>query len=88
MSTSQSRVSLRGTPMAIACVTAIAGALGAMYIMGQDTKEKEGRESTFKHGAAGQSNMRMNSSDVSAAVSVPRPGKERIHAAGSTEERK
>ncbi|KAF8230299.1 hypothetical protein L208DRAFT_1400733 [Tricholoma matsutake] len=65
MSTSQSRVSLRGTPMvciliqvesrlrqrvtpkAIACVTAIAGALGAMYIMGQDTKEKEGRESTF-----------------------------------------
>lgn len=68
-------------------------------MMGQDTKVKEGRESTFslsylviirvdrlilciEHGATGQSDMRMNSSDVSAVVSVPKPGKERIHTGG------
>jgi hypothetical protein len=41
-----------------------------------------------ERGAAGQSDMRMNSSDVSAAVSLPRPGKERIQTAGSSEEKK
>ena len=41
-----------------------------------------------EHGAAGQSDMRMNSAGVSAAVSVPRPGKERIQTVGGSEERK
>ncbi|KAF9459698.1 hypothetical protein BDZ94DRAFT_1312199 [Collybia nuda] len=69
----------RGSPMAIACVSAIGLTLGAMYMMGQDTKAKEGRESTYKNSGPGESDMHMNSSDVSAAVSVPKPGKERLH---------
>ncbi|KAF8069087.1 hypothetical protein FPV67DRAFT_1491066 [Lyophyllum atratum] len=69
---------LRGRTMAVACVTVIATSLGAMYFMGLDTKEKEGYESPYKHGAPGGTDMRMNSSDVAAAVSVPKPGKERL----------
>ncbi|RDB27796.1 hypothetical protein Hypma_002150 [Hypsizygus marmoreus] len=72
-------VSWRGTPMAAACVGAITASLGAMYFMGLDTKRKEGLDSPYKRGGFGESDMRMNSSDVSAAVSVPKPGKQRLH---------
>jgi len=71
---------MRGRPMAIACVGAITASLAAMYVMGKDTKRKEGRESAYKHNPIpGNSDVRMNSSDVSAAVSLPAPGKERLH---------
>ncbi|PFH48048.1 hypothetical protein AMATHDRAFT_6173 [Amanita thiersii Skay4041] len=66
----------RGRPMeanqAIACGSAIAVALGAMYIMKQDVKQKEGQLSPYNN------EKRMNSSDVSATVTVPKPGKDRL----------
>ncbi|TFK73387.1 hypothetical protein BDN72DRAFT_834793, partial [Pluteus cervinus] len=65
--------------MAIACVTAIGLSLIGMYAVGRDTKKKEGQESPYYQGKPGGSDMRMNSSDVSAAVSVPKPlSKERL----------
>lgn len=63
--------------------------------MGKDTKKKEGNESPYSEnllnvvlskltafpepGGMGESDKRMNSSDVAAAVSMPKPGKERLH---------
>jgi len=73
----------RGTTMAVVCVAAVSGALAAMYGVGRDTKKKEGGASAYKDGgglSAGGSDVRMTSSDVAAAVSVPKPGKDRLSA--------
>jgi len=67
--------------MAVACVTAVGAALGAMYFMGRDTKVKEGNESPYRSTkiiGAGPSDLKMTSTDVAAVVSVPKPGEERI----------
>ncbi|KAF8633144.1 hypothetical protein AX17_004645 [Amanita inopinata Kibby_2008] len=63
----------RGTAMAVACGTVVALSLGAMYVMGKDTKEKEGAISLYQSDGKG-SDLRMTSSDVSATVSIPKPG--------------
>ncbi|GLB42187.1 putative arabinogalactan [Lyophyllum shimeji] len=68
---------LRGRTMAIACVSVMVISLGAMYGLGLDTKFKEGAASPYKPGG-GAADKRMSSSDVSAAVSVPKPGQERL----------
>ncbi|KAJ3561939.1 hypothetical protein NP233_g9883 [Leucocoprinus birnbaumii] len=71
----------RGTTMAVVCVAAIGGALAAMYRMDKDVKQKEGNTSPYQeHSRAlqGGSDKKMTSSDVAAAVSVPKPGRERL----------
>jgi len=59
--------------MAIACLAAVALSAAGMYAVGRDTRKKEGQESAFYHNQPGGSDTRMSSSDVSAAVSVPKP---------------
>ncbi|TFK32350.1 hypothetical protein BDQ12DRAFT_659337 [Crucibulum laeve] len=66
----------RGTTMAVTCVGAVGAFLGASWVMGKDVKSKEGAHSPYSNGEG--SDKAMTSSDVSAAVSVPKPGKERI----------
>ncbi|KAG2008384.1 hypothetical protein CC2G_013820 [Coprinopsis cinerea AmutBmut pab1-1] len=77
-------VGKRGTTMAVACVTVVSAALGAMYIMGRDVKGKEQQYSPYEtqgHGIHG-TDKAMTSGDVAAAVgsSFPKP-KDRLHGA-------
>lgn len=79
--------------MAVVCVAAVGGALAAMYSVNRDVKQKEGSASPYKESDqafAGGSDMKMNSSDVAAAVSVPKPGRERLQSSSreSNESRK
>ncbi|KAF8962592.1 hypothetical protein BDZ97DRAFT_1824445 [Flammula alnicola] len=56
--------------------------MGAMYFEGKDVKSKEGHASPYAihHGQGiGGGDKSMTSSDVSAAVSVPKPHHERLH---------
>ncbi|KAF8155935.1 hypothetical protein B0H34DRAFT_799022 [Crassisporium funariophilum] len=64
-------VGRRGTTMAVACAGAITAALGTMWVMGRDVKDKEGQVSPYEHSGKGLrgTDMAMTSSDVSAAVS-------------------
>ncbi|KAF7763616.1 hypothetical protein Agabi119p4_8153 [Agaricus bisporus var. burnettii] len=80
MSMPSRNLSLRGSTMAAMCVTAIGGALGAMYFIDRNVKKNEGVASPYKDGAglSGGSDVNMTSADVSRAVSVPKPGKERL----------
>ncbi|KAM6503238.1 hypothetical protein JOM56_000181 [Amanita muscaria] len=55
----------------------MAFAASAMLLMGVDTKVKEGHISPYDTGKPGH-DMVMTSGDVSATVSIPKPGKERF----------
>ncbi|KAF4564681.1 hypothetical protein EYR40_010849 [Pleurotus pulmonarius] len=57
---------------AIACVGAITLAGGGMYAAGRDTQAKEGNHKYARPGDAP-----LNSSEVAAAVKIPRPGDDR-----------
>ncbi|KAH6917916.1 hypothetical protein BKA70DRAFT_1213944 [Coprinopsis sp. MPI-PUGE-AT-0042] len=65
----------RGTTMAVACVVAMSATLGSMYYMGSDIKQKEGHASPYHNNGQGHAgtDKAMSSSDVSAAVSLPKP---------------
>ncbi|KAF9010124.1 hypothetical protein BDQ17DRAFT_1347584, partial [Cyathus striatus] len=78
MSSPVTRVGRRGTVMAIACVGAITASMAAMWGTGKDAKQKEGVHSPYRRGGEGGSDIAMTSSDINAAVSVPRPGKDRL----------
>uniref|UniRef100_A0A8H7XUP0 Uncharacterized protein n=1 Tax=Psilocybe cubensis TaxID=181762 RepID=A0A8H7XUP0_PSICU len=80
-------VGKRGSTMAIACGVAIASALGVMYATGRDVKSKEGESSPYTNQGQGLGggDKAMTSSDVNAAVSVPKPGKDRLSTAVSKE---
>ncbi|KAF9477971.1 hypothetical protein BDN70DRAFT_76954 [Pholiota conissans] len=65
----------RGTTTAIACGVTILAALGGMYFVDRDAKGHEGRASSFEHDGLAA----MSSSEVSAAVSIPKPGMQRLH---------
>ncbi|KAF5310559.1 hypothetical protein D9619_007866 [Psilocybe cf. subviscida] len=63
----------RGTTMAIACGTAIVATLGGMYFTGRDVKSKEGQASPYGNQDHPKGDKAMTSSEVAAAVSVPKP---------------
>ncbi|PPQ92276.1 hypothetical protein CVT25_008584 [Psilocybe cyanescens] len=86
MATPTSRnVGKRGSTMlsrhqAVACGVAIAATLGGMYATGRDVKSKEGESSPYTNQGRGigGGDKAMTSSDVNAAVSIPKPGKDRL----------
>ncbi|KAF9525088.1 hypothetical protein CPB83DRAFT_860271 [Crepidotus variabilis] len=57
-----------------------------MYYMGQDVKGKEGAASLYSNQGQGLNgtDKTMTSSEVAAAVSVPKPSKERLPSASQT----
>jgi len=80
-----------GRSLAVVCVSAIALAVGAMYIAQKDSKATEGRKSIYNDNSSGppainrpkvdsdgkpQSDSRMNSADVREALHKV-PGKDR-----------
>ncbi|KAF9447759.1 hypothetical protein P691DRAFT_618419, partial [Macrolepiota fuliginosa MF-IS2] len=54
--------------------------LAMMYEVDRNVKKQEGLASPYKtgQGLTGGSDVKMTSTDVAAAVSVPKPGKERL----------
>ncbi|KAF8182036.1 hypothetical protein BJ912DRAFT_1061861 [Pholiota molesta] len=61
---------LRGSTMAFMGAVAVVTALTGSYFVKRDALKKEGKADPYEHN--GQAAM--NSSEVSAAVSIPKPG--------------
>jgi len=68
----------RGLSLAVACISSIALAAGAMYIAQKESKSTEGDKSIFhdrSRGSDGKGDARMNSADVRQAMHKA-PGKD------------